>query len=87
MSSHPYKPILYPSNSYDGSNFIRLTYRGNKVEDYTNHNSLEFHQYAEHAIIINIRHSVSGILHDLLDVAVGWKVHIQPAISSDSTDG
>ena len=25
MSSHPHKPIFYPSNYYDGSNVIRLT--------------------------------------------------------------
>ena len=28
-----------------------------------------------------------GIIHTLLDVAVCWKVKIQPAIESDSTDG
>ena len=26
LYSHPHKPIFYPSNSYDGSNFIRLTW-------------------------------------------------------------
>ena len=30
---HPHKTILYPSNSYDGSNVIRLTWNGNQVED------------------------------------------------------
>ena len=25
LASHPHKPICYPYNSYDGSNFIRLT--------------------------------------------------------------
>ena len=32
LASHPHKSIFYPSNSYDGSNIIRLTWRGNKVE-------------------------------------------------------
>ena len=32
MDSHPLKPILYPSNSYYGSNVIRLTWSGNQVE-------------------------------------------------------
>ena len=48
---------------------------------------MECHQDADHAIIINIRRSVSGIIHTLLGVAVYWKVHIQLAIASDSTDG
>ena len=26
LASQPHKPILYPSHSYDGSNFIRLTW-------------------------------------------------------------
>ena len=38
LASHPHKPIFYPSNSYDGSNFIRLTLRGNQVEDRTTQN-------------------------------------------------
>ena len=49
LDSHPHKPIFYPSNSYDGSNFIRLTWSGNQVEDHTNQNCLEFHQDADHA--------------------------------------
>ena len=40
MDSHPYKPIFYPSNSYDGSNVTRLTWIGNKVEYYITHNCL-----------------------------------------------
>ena len=32
LASHPHKTIFYPSNSYDGSNFIRLTWSGNKVD-------------------------------------------------------
>ena len=48
--------------------------------------NLECHQDADHAIIINRRRSVSGIIHTLLGVAIFWKVHIQSAITSDSTD-
>ena len=33
LSSNPHKTILYPSNHYDGSNVIRPTCSGNKVED------------------------------------------------------
>ena len=32
IASHPHKPIFYPSNSYDVSILIRLTWSGNKVE-------------------------------------------------------
>ena len=87
MASHPHNPIVYPSNSYDGSNVIRLTWSGNQVEYHTTQNFLECHQDADHARIINRRRSVSGIIHTLLGVAVFWKVQIQPAIASDSTDG
>ena len=38
--SHPHKTIFYPYNYYDGSNFIRLTWSGNQVEDHTTHNCL-----------------------------------------------
>ena len=31
LASNPHKPIFYPSNSYDGSNVIRLTWSGNQV--------------------------------------------------------
>ena len=55
LDSHPHKPIFYPYNSYDGSNFIRLTLSGNQVEDHKTQNFLECHQDAEHARIINIR--------------------------------
>ena len=41
----------------------------------------------DHARIINRRRSVSGIIHNLLGVAVYWKVQIQPDISSEFTDG
>ena len=70
LDNHPHKPIFYPSNSYDGSNVIRLTCIGDQVEDYTTQNCLESHQDGDHARIINIRWSVSGILRILLDVAV-----------------
>ena len=40
MASHPHKPIFYPPNYYDGSNFIRLTCSGNQVEDHTTQNFL-----------------------------------------------
>ena len=69
-ASYPHKPIFYLSKSYYGSNFIRLTRSGNKVEDHTTNNCLEFHQDADHAIIINRRGSFSGIIHTLLGVAV-----------------
>ena len=87
MASHRHKPIFYPSNYYDVSNVISLTRSGDQVEDYTTHNFLECHQYADHAININIRRSVSGILHTLLGVSVYLKVQIQPYISSEYTDG
>ena len=87
MDSHPHKPIFYPSNSYDGSNFVRLTWSGNKFEYHTTQNFLECHQDADHARILSKRRSVSGIIHTLPGVAVFWKVHIQPDIASDSADG
>ena len=87
LASHPHKPTFYPSNHYDGSNVIRLTWSGNQVEYHTTQNCLELHQYADHVIIINRRRSVLGIINTLLGVAVCWKVYIQPYIASDSTDG
>ena len=86
LASQQHKPIFYPYNSYYGSNATRLTWSGNQVEDHTTQNCLECHQDADHAIILNRRRSVSCIIHTLLGVAVCWKVHIQPAIASDSTD-
>ena len=62
LDSNPHKPIFYPYNYYDGSNVIRLTWSGNQVEDYTTHNCLECHKDEDHAIIINRRRSVSGII-------------------------
>ena len=40
LASNPHKPLFYPSNSYDGSNFIRLTWSRNQVEDHTKQNCL-----------------------------------------------
>ena len=87
MASHSHKTIFYPSNYYYGSTVIRLTCSGYQVEDHTTQNCLECHQDIDHARILNIRRSVSGIIHTLLGVTVCWKVQIQPAIASDSTDG
>ena len=74
LASHPHKHIFYPSNSYDGSNFIRLTWSGNQVEYHTTQNCLECHQYADHDRILNIRRSVSVIIHTILGVSVCWKL-------------
>ena len=68
LASHPHKPVFYLSNSYDESNVIRLTWSGNKVEDHTTQNLLEYHQDADHARILNRRRSVLGIKHTLLGV-------------------
>ena len=87
MASHSHKPTLYPSNYYYGSNFIRLTGSGNKVEDYTTQNCLELHQYADHDIILNKIQSVLGIIHTMICVYVLRKLQIQPYIASESTDG
>ena len=87
LESQNHKRTFYYSNSYDGSNFIRLTWSGNQVEDYTTHNFLECHQYSNHAIIINRRRLVSGIINTSIGVAVFRKVNIQPTVEYDSTDG
>ena len=87
LASHPHKPIFYPYISYYGSKIIILTWSGNQVKYYTTQNCLELHQDADHAIILNKRWSVSGILHTLLGVSVCWKVNIHPDIVSDPTDG
>ena len=87
LGSHPHKPILYPSNYYDGSNFIILKWSGNTVEAYTTQNFLKFHQDEYHAIILNRRRSVSGNIHNILGVSIYWKVQIKPYVASESTDG
>ena len=87
MTSHPNTAMFHPSNSHDGSNVIRLTWSGNQVEEYTTQNFLEYHQDANHPIILNRRRSVSGIINNLLGVAVCCKVYIQIFVASDSTDG
>ena len=86
MANHPHKTIFYPPSYYYGSNVIRITWSGNQVEEHTTQNCLECHQDAYRAIILNIRRSVSVIIHTLLGVAVCWKVHIHPTIASDSDD-
>ena len=70
LASYPHKPIFHPSNYYDVSNAIRLTWSVNQVEDYTSHNDLECHQDSDNAIIINIGRLFSGIIHTLLGVSV-----------------
>ena len=70
LDSHPHKPIFYPSNSYDGSTVIRLTWSGNQVEDHTIQNCLECHQDVDPAIVLNIRRTVLVIMHTLLSVDV-----------------
>ena len=69
LASHPHNPIFYPYNFYYGSNVISFTWSGNHVEDHTTHNCVECHQDVDHAIILNIRRSVLGIIHTLLGVA------------------
>ena len=87
LFSHPHKRIMYPSNYYDGSNVTRLTWSESQIKDYTSKNYLKYHQDADHNRVIQIRRSVSGIIHTLLGVAVFWKVQIHPYAASDSTDG
>ena len=86
LASHPRKIIFHSYNSYDGSNIIILTWRGNKVEEYTTKNSLECHKCVDWSILINRRRSVSGIIHTLIDDAVCLKVQVQQDIASESTD-
>ena len=70
LSSHPHKPIFYPSNFYNGSNVIIITCSGNQAEYHTTQNFLECFQDADNDRIINRIRSVSGILHTLLGVAI-----------------
>ena len=85
LASYSHKTIFHPSSYYDISNVIRLTWSGNKTEDHTTHNYLECHKYADHAVIINRRRSVSGIIHALFGVAEWWKLQIQLYVASDYT--
>ena len=87
LASHPHKTISYPSNSYDESNVISITWSGNNVEDHKTHNCLECHQDADHAIIIIRKRLILSIIHNLLGVTICCKVQIQPSIASDSTYG
>ena len=41
LASHPHKPIFHPSNYYDGSNVISLTWSGNQFEYHTTKYFLE----------------------------------------------
>ena len=86
MASRPHKPIFYPSSYYDGSNITSSSWSGNQVKDHAAQNCMGCHQYMDHDIIINMRRSVSGIIHTLLSVDVCLKVQIQLAIASNSTD-
>ena len=43
LASTPHKPIYYPSDSYDGSNVISITWNGNQVENHITQNCLECH--------------------------------------------
>ena len=74
LASHPHKPIFYSFGSYYGSNVIRITWSGNKVENHTTQNCLEFHQDADHARILKKRRSVLGIIYTLLGVAFCCKL-------------
>ena len=87
LASHPYKIIFYPYNYCYGSNVIRLIWSGNQVKYYTTWNHLEPRQDKDCVKIINRRRSVSGVINNLLGSAVWSKVHIQPDIASDLTDG
>ena len=41
----------------------------------------------DHARVLNIRRTVSGIIHTLIGVAVCWKIQIKPYISFDPNYG
>ena len=86
IASHYHKLIFYPFNYYDGSYVTMLIYSWTQAEDYNNHNCIEFHQYADHSIILNIRPSVLGIIHTVLGVSSWYKVHIKPSATSYYTD-
>ena len=62
LDRNPNKPIFNPSNYYDGSNIIRRTWSGNKVEYHTTHDCLECYQHADRAMIINRRRLVLGCI-------------------------
>ena len=64
MASQIQKPIFHPYDYSYGSNVNILTWIGNQFEDYITHNCLEYHQDTDHARILNIRRSVSGIIHN-----------------------
>ena len=70
LDSHPHKTMFYPSDYYDDSNAIRLTWSGNQVEERTTQHFIQQHQDADHYRILNIKRSVSGNIHTILGVAV-----------------
>lgn len=83
LDIHPHKPISYPS----GSKITRLIWGGNKAEEYTTQTFLEFHLYADHTLILNIKRPLLEIIHTIIGIKVCCKLQIQPAASSDSTAG
>ena len=72
--------------SYDALNITILTWGGNQVKYHTTHNYLEYHKDADNAIINNSIRSVSGIIHTIIGITFLWKLQIQPAVASESTD-
>ena len=68
MDRNPLKPILSSSNSYDGTNVIKLTWSGNQVEYYITPNCLECHQDVNYTRINTRRWYVSGIIHTIIGV-------------------
>ena len=86
LDCRPHNHIFCLFNSYDGSNVIRLAWSGNQAEYYTVHTFIETFKDADHARIITRIWSVLGINKNILGFALFWKIHIQPAVSSDSTD-
>ena len=48
---------------------------------------MELHQDADHDKITNRIWSVSGIMNNIIGVAVYWKLYIHPNVASEYTDG
>ena len=86
IDSHYHKPIFNPSNYYDVSNLIRIKRSEYQVEDYKTHNCIELHQDQDHAIILNRRWPFSGIIHNIIDIVLLWKINIQPAVEFEPSD-
>ena len=79
ISAYPHNPIFYPSHCHYGYNVISITCSGNYVEYYATHHLFQFHQYVNHARIINRNQYLSVIIHT--------QVQIQPSFDSNCTDG